>query len=64
MEKHLSEKLLDEIKKYQFDFEAPPNKQLVFIIREYFCKVHRDAVLAERMAMNKKVYVEPNFEDK
>lgn len=62
MSEHLSEKLLAEIQKEQFN--SATDKQLVFIIREYFCKVYRDAITDEICARNKKIYTPPNFEDK
>jgi len=63
MKQHLSEQLLDEIQKAQFN--AGDDKQLVHIIREYFCKVHKQAVEDTVIAYNRKTGFErPQFYDK
>lgn len=33
------------------------------IIRQYFCEIHSEAVLATVMASNKKQFIEPKFYD-
>lgn len=60
-EKHKSEKLMEALS--AAGVKIPDEKKAQFIIRQYFCEIHSEAVLSTVMAHNKSRYVPPQFND-
>jgi len=60
---HLSEQLLEELIKAKIITDKFCDKKAKLIIREYFIRIHREAVLATVIATNKQKFISPNFED-
>lgn len=62
--KHKSEQLIDDFRAAGVSIKLCKEKLLQGIIRDYFIKVHREAIEATIMAKNKPTaFVEPNFND-
>lgn len=62
--KYLSDKLLDQLNEdKEVMMTLVGRKRAQKIIRDYFIRIHNEAVESEVMASNKKNYVKPNFTD-
>ena len=62
---YLSDKLISDIERINDKkYSAHEKSVLQKTIREYFIRVHNEAIESEVMASNRKNYVKPNFEDK
>lgn len=61
---YLSDKLLDQLNEDKDVMMTLVDREKAQkIIRDYFIRVHNEAVESEVMASNKKNYVKPNFTD-
>jgi len=62
---YLSTQLIDKLQKDTgVKFTPCSRRKMQKTIRDYFIRVHNEAVESEVMASNKSVYVKPNFQDK
>jgi len=63
--KYLSDELIDSLEDdIDTKFKLCDKRKMQKTIRDYFIRVHNEAVESTIMASNKSVYVKPNFEDK
>jgi len=60
---HKSEELISELIKAKIITDKFCDKKAKLIIREYFCRVHQEAICATIIATNKHKYIEPQFFD-
>lgn len=60
---YLSEKLIAELREAKIIKANICETKAKLIIRQFFIKIHYDAVLNTIIATNKKTYVEPQFTD-
>lgn len=62
---YLSNKLIDELEKDTgLKFTLCSQKRMQKTIRDYFIQIHEEACDSTIMAINKKNFKKPNFEDK